>query len=525
MLFCRWGEEHVVDQFAEFFTNMVRRNPNKLPQVREYYRKCSWELAMHMRSNGSFADGVKQIVSARRQRQGQGQSGQRQRGQGEAGRQDNPPPGLPQRRPDALRTPAVQVVPARFLQVRRCLAEDQEAWLATSPRHVREVYKQGSDAKYNNPRQIVSNPRADEHAETMLQEVQKEATKVLPFGSVASVWSYVRFADAACCISVATLFAGAAHFVDDFFECEAEQSADHGFQCFQAQHRVFGTKMKEAKAKPPSSHQTLLGVDWKISQSELLASPGTKRIAKVREMIGRALLEDRLHPSEAAKLAGKLNFICSWVFSNVPVFVLYADAYTTLSGSRRSANRFSAGQLLLRPSSFGLRCWHNCSQSWQFFRTFAGTYILCFVDNSAAQHALTKGYSKDVSFTKVLGCFSRFLASKSVALSFHRVTSVTSSANVSDSVSREDWSLAAELGCQLEEFDFNEGYAWLSQVPRGPKGALPEVRPVRPQASRAESTAGSASSEGSAGTESSAADSCSQSSAAASRGPEETPPF
>ena len=114
-------------------------------------------------------------------------------------------------------------------------------------------------------------------------------------------------------------------------------------------------------------------------------------------------------------------------------------------------------------------------------------HLLCFVDNSAAQHALTKGYSKDVSFTKVLGCFSRFLASKSVALSFHRVTSVTSSANVSDSVSREDWSLAAELGCQLEEFDFNEGYAWLSQVPRGPKGALPEVRPVRPQASRAES--------------------------------------
>ena len=90
---------------------------------------------------------------------------------------------------------------------------------------------------------------------------------MLPFGSAASVWSYVRFADAACCISVATLFVGAAHFVDDFFECEAEQSANHGFQCFQAQHRVFGTKMKEAKAKPPSSRQTLLGVDWEISDS------------------------------------------------------------------------------------------------------------------------------------------------------------------------------------------------------------------------------------------------------------------
>ena len=117
--------------------------------------------------------------------------------------------------------------------------------------------------------------------------------QVLPFGSAASVWSYVRFADAACCISVATLFVGAAHFVDDFFEREAEQSANHGFQCFQAQHRVFGTKMKEAKAKPPSSRQTLLGVDWEISDAELLASPGTKRIARVRELIGRALEEDR----------------------------------------------------------------------------------------------------------------------------------------------------------------------------------------------------------------------------------------
>ena len=85
-------------------------------------------------------------------------------------------------------------------------------------------------------------------------------------------------------------------------------------------------------------------------------------------------------------------------------------------------------------------------------------HLLCFVDNSAAQHALTKGYSKDVSFTKVLGCLSRFLASESVALSFHRVTS---SANVSDSVSRDDWSLAAELGCQLDEFDFDAGYEWL----------------------------------------------------------------
>ena len=357
--------------------------------------------------------------------------------------------------------------------------------------------------------------------------------QVLPFGSAASVWSYVRFADAACCISVATLFVGAAHFVDDFFECEAEQSADHDFQCFQAQHRVFGTKMKEVNPKPPSSHQSLLGVDWEISDAELLASPGAKRISKVRQIIGRVLVEDRLHPSEAAKLAGKLNFICSWVFSHVgkallgplfkrqssgvhqpsglsqqlrtclqeihallpelrpvriplqpeqvPVFVLYADAFITLSGTRRSANRWLS-------ESIPKDVLHNSSNGWgavfvapqgfrQAFRSEVPAqvlrrtatskafifwlemlaqlfailavlphvrgHLLCFVDNSAAQHALTKGYSKDASFTKVLGCFSRFLAAEGVALSFHRVTS---SANVSDSVSRDDWSLAVELG-------------------------------------------------------------------------------
>ena len=117
--------------------------------------------------------------------------------------------------------------------------EDQEAWLATSPRHVREVYKQGfpsyvfqfilklldfpeweglvydlfwgfpllgqvppgsgwllrSDAKYNNPwtseqfeASNTSNPRSDEHSETMLEEAQKEATKARFVGPYSLQW-------------------------------------------------------------------------------------------------------------------------------------------------------------------------------------------------------------------------------------------------------------------------------------------------------------------------------------------------
>ena len=45
--------------------------------------------------------------------------------------------------------------------------------------------------------------------------------QVLPFGSSGSVWSYIRFADAVCFLSVALLMLAAAHFVDDFFKVES----------------------------------------------------------------------------------------------------------------------------------------------------------------------------------------------------------------------------------------------------------------------------------------------------------------
>ena len=97
-------------------------------------------------------------------------------------------------------------------------------------------------------------------------------------------------------------------------------------------------------------------------------------------------------------------------------------------------------------------------------------HVLCFVDNSAAEHALQKGFSKDSFFTKVLGCFARVLASKSIALSFHRVSSA---ANASDGVSRDDWSsLAASLGCVRQDFDFTSAYDWLRRLSELPEDAL-----------------------------------------------------
>ncbi|CAE7672356.1 unnamed protein product, partial [Symbiodinium sp. CCMP2456] len=98
---------------------------------------------------------------------------------------------------------------------------------------------------------------------------------VLPFGGTGSVWSYLRVADVICFLTITLAFIPAAHFVDDYFYSE-----------------------------------------W-CGQSLTTAS-----------QLGR----------EAAHLAGKLNFVCSWVFGGRP-HLLYADAFVTLAGNRQAATR------------------------------------------------------------------------------------------------------------------------------------------------------------------------------------------
>ena len=72
-------------------------------------------------------------------------------------------------------------------------------------------------------------------------------------------------------------------------------------------------------------------------------------------------------------------------------------------------------------------------------------HLVCFVDNTAAEHALRKGCSKDEAFTKTLACFWAWVADNNLQLSFHRVTSA---ANLSDGVSRGSWKEADSFGCQ-----------------------------------------------------------------------------
>ena len=194
--------------------------------------------------------------------------------------------------------------------------------------------------------------------------------------------------------------------------------------------------------------------------------------------------------------------------SEVPVFVLYADAYMNLPSSSRAANRWLKegvphsvlkgstngwGAVFLPPSGrrFSFRSQvppavlggrTATSEAFIFRLEMLAQvlsvivlapqvrgHVLCLRDNSSAEHALQKGFFKDSLFTKVLGCFARFLASHSIALSFHRVSSA---ANASDGVSRDDWLLAASLGCVRRKFDFSGAYDWLQRLPELPEGSL-----------------------------------------------------
>ena len=62
MIFAQWRQEHQINKLIDFFVNLTRDHLNKIPQIREYYKKTSWDLAMHLRSGGTFGDGVDKIV-------------------------------------------------------------------------------------------------------------------------------------------------------------------------------------------------------------------------------------------------------------------------------------------------------------------------------------------------------------------------------------------------------------------------------------------------------------------------------
>ncbi|CAE7632255.1 unnamed protein product [Symbiodinium sp. CCMP2592] len=378
------------------------------------------------------------------------------------------------------------------------------------------------------------------------------AHNALPFGSVGSVWAYLRVADVVSFLTISLLLMFAAHYVDDFFALERFRTAMSGFAVFQAFHRVLGFRMKEEKPKEPRFAQTLLGIEWTLTAEAIFASPGARRVTKLVETITDFLTSGRMSASECSQLTGKLCFTCTWVFNHVgrmllqplyhrqhngspgsspltprlqqalhqlrdllprlqprrfaiapperrrPVAHLYADAFLTVHGVRRVANKWlpelpTAQELSTATNGFGAIVFVPgrrplgfrgevpstvlanlaASRAYIFWLEalaqlvelaticdLVETHVCCWVDNTAAEHALNKGYSKDLRLSALIGAFWVWAASRSLSVSFHRVSSEE---NVSDGISRGDLSDLQFAQGQFYEVSFKEVWPLLEQ--------------------------------------------------------------
>eukprot|EP00438_Fugacium_kawagutii_P014457 Skav223504 [mRNA] locus=scaffold1160:147994:152414:- [translate_table: standard] len=89
--------------------------------------------------------------------------------------------------------------------------------------------------------------------------------------------------------------------------------------------------------------------------------------------------------------------------------------------------------------------------------------VWCFCDNEPGRCAITRGFGRDLKVNRLLNCAWQFIQGASLSPSFQRVTS---SANMSDSISRGDLSMAKMLGWQRLETDWDGLYKLLVQATR-----------------------------------------------------------
>ena len=107
--------------------------------------------------------------------------------------------------------------------------------------------------------------------------------------------------------------------------------------------------MKEEKSKQPAFARTLLGIEWFITLDAIFASPGSRRVSKLVEVIESYLTSGRMSASECSQLTGKLCFTCTWVFNQVCRSFLQPLYYRQHNGSLRLRQALCKLRELLLP--------------------------------------------------------------------------------------------------------------------------------------------------------------------------------
>ena len=142
-----------------------------------------------------------------------------------------------------------------------------------------------------------------------------------PFGSCASVYSWHRLGSFFQALLARELLVSYPRFVDDLFSADrvrpgrdAHAEAENAAKSAQELIQLTGWELEPAKRVRCATEATMLGVEVFSCPGELVFEIGATKREKWLETIRAALRSDSLRPSEAKRLAGRLNWAGSAVF-------------------------------------------------------------------------------------------------------------------------------------------------------------------------------------------------------------------
>ncbi|CAE7894876.1 unnamed protein product [Symbiodinium necroappetens] len=156
-------------------------------------------------------------------------------------------------------------------------------------------------------------------------------------------------------------------------------------EAFEQLFAALGFRIKVSKSQPAAAQHIVQGVLFEISRRGVTLSPTPERVRRIMAQITQALQKDAMKPDE--------------VFAQVAALAAFA---THLQGA-----------------------------------------VTAFIDNTAGQAALSKGYGKDPAMNGMLAAFWALAARQGTMVDFRRVPS---KANVADAVSPDDFGRARREG-------------------------------------------------------------------------------
>ena len=128
----------------------------------------------------------------------------------------------------------------------------------------------------------------------------------------------------------------ALRYVDDLFFAVPSCMGDVAKKCLVEAISLLGYHLEPSKTEGPASLMTILGVQIKVRPHSVVLAPDPLKAAKWIRDLQEALATNSLPPSQAAKMAGRLNFAASSVFGKLGSAHL-RPLYARLHHSGRSA--------------------------------------------------------------------------------------------------------------------------------------------------------------------------------------------